>query len=273
MAFPASQTIQSCHPAYAALRHVARYDALRLTTYRDRESHSGRIAIGAIGSVTALRFDDVGYFNRAYAGDDTVWERLGEIESFFRGGRWGCELVGPPSEKRGAPPRAGWRPGKSYAWLHGRVPLLDPQPESREFTIRAPRKSERLLFLGSYLTAFGADSAGHAAAVRNMRHLFEHPELDFLIAWRKDRPAGIGMLYRTGTSALLCAGATLPEVRRRGCHQALLTARLRLAADWGCRDVYSWAAAGGQSHANMERAGLRTVGITHAWRLDAERMP
>jgi hypothetical protein len=264
---------ESCQPAHRALQHAAHYDALRLRTYRDREGHGERIGIRSIGPATVLRFDDVDYFNRAYADDDSVWESIAEIEAFYRGGRWGCELVGPPTEARGEAPGPRWIPGKSYAWMHGRVSQTTLALGTSEFSIRPPLESERVLFLRSYLRGFEAHPSGYAAAVRNMRYLFEQPELSFLIAWRKDRPAGIGMLYRTGTTAVLCAGATLPGMRRRGCHQALLAARLRLARDHGCHEVYSWAEAGGQSQANMEHAGLRTVGVTHAWRLEADRIP
>ena len=45
---------------------------MRLRTYRDREDHGDRIAIRSIGAATALRFDEVGYFNRAYAGDSVL---------------------------------------------------------------------------------------------------------------------------------------------------------------------------------------------------------
>jgi hypothetical protein len=255
-----------------ALQLVARYDALRLQTYRDCESLGDKIGIGGIGPAIALRFDDVGYFNRAYADDGAVWGSIGEIESFYRGCRWGCCLVGPPSPARSAAPRPGWDVGPRYAWLHGRSAKAVGVPGASEFLIRPPAADEKALFLRCYLQAFGASPSVFSAALRNMRHLFDRPELDFLIAWWKNRPAGIGMLYRAGTAALLCAGATLPGMRGCGCHQALIAARLRLARDRGCQEIFSWANAGGQSQANLERAGLKTVGVTHAWRLDADRI-
>jgi GNAT superfamily N-acetyltransferase len=143
------------------------------------------------------------------------------------------------------------------------------------FETRPPDEAEQELFLHSYLRGFEANPERFPAAIQNMGHLFNRRGLRFLMAFHAGRPAGIGMLYCVGKVAVLCAGATLPEHRRQGCHAALLRARLRLAVEQGCERIFSWTMAGSQSHTNMERAGLRTVGITSAWRLlpNRERRP
>jgi hypothetical protein len=78
------------------------------------------------------------------------------------------------------------------------------------------------------------------------------------------------MTMRNGSAALLCAGAALPEYREMGCHAALLAARIRFASESGCRQIYSWAALGGQSQSNIEKAGLSMVGTTTTWRFSPE---
>jgi hypothetical protein len=90
------------------------------------------------------------------------------------------------------------------------------------------------------------------------------------MAWYGETLAGVGILMRCGSTALLCAGAALPEFREMGCHAALLDARIRLASQAGCRQIYSWAELGGQSHANMEKAGLEVAGTTTTWRYSPE---
>ena len=55
-----------------------------------------------------------------------------------------------------------------------------------------------------------------------------------------------------------------------GCHVALLAARIRRASEAGCRRIYSWAALGGQSQANLQKAGLAIVGTTTTWRYSPE---
>jgi GNAT superfamily N-acetyltransferase len=253
------------------MRLFADYDALRLSTYREKEWLEDRIRVGSIGTATALRFDDVGYFNRIYAPDESILDRLEEVEDYYRGSWHGCELL-CAAEREFSPARPGWTSGTSYAWLHASpVPstTLPPAGETMpgEIVVRAPEPGERVLFLETYLRAFEASEEGMPAAIRNMRHLFTSPRLSFLMALVNDQPVGIGMLYRRGTTAALCAGACLPGHRRQGYHRALVEARLRLAAEAGCTEIVSWAVAGGASHQSMEKAGLQTVGVTTAWKL------
>jgi hypothetical protein len=252
----------------------ARYDSLRLRTYQACENLDGKIHVAAMGPATALRFDDVGYFNRVYAPAAVESGDVRDFEVFYRGCPFPCELVGLPLGVSGTLDAVcrsrGWVEGKHYAWVGGPIPPLLPGTDnSCEFTIRSPGSEERAAFLSCYLRGFEAEPVRFQAAMRNMRHLFTRPELSFLMALRKGRPAGVGMLYREGRLAILCAGATLPEERRSGCHAALLDARFRLAAGLGCDEIYSWALMDGQSHTNMERAGLLTLGVTRSWSFPA----
>jgi hypothetical protein len=266
-------TTQDISVAVQALQQVARYDAMRLETYRREEDLADRIRISPLGSALALRFDDVGYFNRVYCADAAILEKLPDIEQFYSGGLFSCELVGPPADPADSSriSRPGWAPANSYAWMYTRDFRSLPPEKPANFVIRPPESSERQQFLIAYLRAFEAQPYRFPAALRNMTHLFDRPELDFLMAWHDGKLAGVGMMMRHGNTALLCAGAALPEFREMGCHAALLDARIRLASESGCEQIYSWAALGGQSQANMERAGLSVAGITTAWRYSPKR--
>ncbi|HWC96791.1 MAG TPA: GNAT family N-acetyltransferase [Candidatus Sulfopaludibacter sp.] len=238
---------------------------MRLETYLHREHLSDRIRVASFGSATALRFDDVGYFNRVYSAEPDVVELLPELEEFYRHGNFGCELVGASAASR-----TGWKPSHRYAWMYAPDIGTLARDTSGVFDIRPVQPSEQELYLLVYLRAFEAQEDRIPSALRNMRHLFDRPELDFLLAWYDGQPAGIAQLMRCDGAALLCAGAALPEFREMGCHASLLAARIALAADAGCQRLYSWAVAGGQSHANMRKAGLQTAGITQAWRYSPE---
>jgi len=252
-----------------ALQLVTAYDRLRLETYRDRGPRGAFISVSSIGESLALRYEDVGYFNKVYAHAYSVWDRLEEIEAFYSGGPFGFELIGPPAGSgRGldrACGRPGWVRGERYAWLAGLRPALVPRSRFARFQLREPGVAERELFLHTYLSGFESGS-DRLVAIENMRHLFERPELHFLMAFEQCEPVGIGVLFRRGDVAVLCGGATLPGHRYRGCHSFLIAERIRLAMDQGCRAVFSWARAGGQSHENLQCAGLQTVGKTSAWR-------
>jgi hypothetical protein len=272
---PSSTRVRSVHEAgvaVEALQHVARYDSMRLETYRQKENLTDRICVSPIGSALALRFDDVGYFNRVYCSDQAFFEELPAIEAVYRGGPFGCELVAPPSDESGSVSisRPGWTRAHHYAWLSHPDCSALWSVQVTPFEIRPPKTSERQQFLLAYLRAFEAQEERISAALRNMRHLFDRPELDFLIAWHGETLAGVSILMRSGSTALLCAGAALPEFREMGCHAALLAARIRLASEAGCRQIYSWAELGGQSQANMEKAGLMVAGTTTTWRYSPE---
>lgn len=259
--------------ATQALQYVSQYDAMRLETYRRKENLADRITVAPIASATALRFDDVGYFNRVYCTDSSTFDALEEIEEFYREEPFGCELVAPPvdsSVEERTISRSGWAQSGNFAWLHMPDCGSFKPIQTSQLEIRPPAPSQREEFLTAYLTAFGAEQDRFPAAIRNMRHLFDQPELDFLMARHGNRLAGVAMMMRCGDKALLCAGAALPEFREMGCHAALLDARIRLAAESGCREVYSWAFLGGQSHSNLEKAGLSMVGTSNTWRFSPE---
>jgi GNAT superfamily N-acetyltransferase len=149
--------------------------------------------------------------------------------------------------------------------MHGSLRTMPEASPSGPFDIRPPQKDERELFLHCYLESFGAPPQGRAAAVRNMRHLFEWPDLHFLLAFRESEPVGIAMLLQVDDAALFCAGGVLPQVQNQGCHAALLGARTELARQLGCREVFSWTDAGTKSQNNMMQAGLSVVGVTETW--------
>jgi len=269
MSAPTIAPSSTC-PSVMALELFAQYDLLRLKTYQNAEHLGERIRTRAFGTATALRFDDVGYFNRVYAPDGSLSQYIHEVEEFYRGCPFPCELVGPriglSDEIDEVCRRRGWVTGGQYAWLYSRTEGLPASDVSNSFQIRQPEERERTLFLTCYLKAFEAEPHRHAGAIRNMRHLFNQAGLSFLMAWKDGVPAGIAMMYQRGRSAVFCAGATLPEYREQDCHSALLAARIRLAIESECDEIFSWAIAGKQSERNMLRAGLQRAGITSAWR-------
>jgi hypothetical protein len=256
-------------PAIRALQAVAAYDCLRLGTYCARESAHARIRIEQAFDASLLRFDDVGYFNRVYAHNETVAGHLDQVETFYLDSPFGCELVAASGDQgpvADACSRRGWLRSRNYAWLHMKTDMAGLGNGYPGVSIRQPRLQERTAFLEFYLRGFEAPVANFPAAIRNMRHLFDLPQLHFMIASREGIDVAIGMLCIFGETALLAAGTTLPEERRNGCHHAVLAERIRLAHSLGCTDIVSHAYVGGQSHLNMVSMGLQTVKVTQSWR-------
>jgi hypothetical protein len=262
-------------PTPIPLQLVAAYDRLRLSIYRAHGRRAGHVAIEEVGNSTFLRFGDVSYFNTVYSRGDDIYGQFEAIEDFFRDSPHACRLhsaelsdTGPLAELCQT---RGWVPDEPYTWLS--APCAAAPAWSWPMTIRPARRDETETFFRTYLEAFGADADRFPAAIDNMRHLFDEPSLHFLLAVNGEQPIGVGILMQAGPSALLCAGGMIPSFRRAGGHDALLRARLDLAFALGCTDVHSWGTVGGQSAANMERLGMRSVATTRAWRLPPRRRP
>jgi len=85
------------------------------------------------------------------------------------------------------------------------------------------------------------------------------------LAYCDDQPAACAALYvdRPTRTSVLAAAGTLADYRGRGCHTALIAARLAEAAGNGCTLVAVEATPGSISQRNLERAGLQVV-ETHA---------
>jgi hypothetical protein len=258
----------SCQ-AKGALDIFGRYDSLRLRTYRDGESLHSRIRLQSLGTSSLLRFDDVRYFNRVYARDGSIAGRLAEVEQFYAGCPFPCELITSDGEAAAKCSRVassrGWTRGKHYTWLAAPAEQLEVPPASNHFVVRRVHPGEEERFLATYLSAFEAKREHFPAAIRNMRHLFLHRSLTFLLATCEGLPAGVGMTYSDGDAMAFCAGATIPEFRNQGCHHAMLAARVKLARKSNCSYVYGWAAAEGQSKRNMMQIGMEIAGATSAW--------
>jgi len=252
----------------------ANYDSLRLQTYREGEGLYSRIRVLSIGGSLALRFDDVGYFNRVYAAGLKIAPYVDDIEEFYSGCPFACNLLTPSDDDsqellRSLGCRAGWSRGPSYTWLAAPTERLDTMtPPGDIVVIETDRESgaaEQDRFLSTYLRAFEAEESRIPGAMHNMRHLFQHDSLRFLLATDGDTPVGVGMMYTDEDWTFFCAGATVPSFRHRGCHHALLAARVRLARENGRRHVCSWAATGSESQRHMMQAGLEVSGVTTSW--------
>jgi GNAT superfamily N-acetyltransferase len=112
----------------------------------------------------------------------------------------------------------------------------------------------------------------------------EHPELlDFLLqlgtissareqslcflAEVDAKPGAAGVLCIHNGVALFGGSATIPELRRRGLHKALLHERMRYAFDQGCDLAMMVTEPGSASQRNAEREGFCIAYTRSKWRL------
>jgi hypothetical protein len=80
-------------------------------------------------------------------------------------------------------------------------------------------------------------------------------------------PIAAGMLFVYDDVALLAGASTVPTARRLGAQGALLSSRLRFAAELGCTIAEMCAQPGSQSHRNAEKNGFRVAYTRTKWML------
>ncbi len=80
-------------------------------------------------------------------------------------------------------------------------------------------------------------------------------------------PVSAGMLFIYDDVAILAGASTVPEGRRQGAQSALLDARLKFAAEKGCKLAIMGASPGSQSQRNAEKNGFRIAYTRTKWQL------
>jgi GNAT superfamily N-acetyltransferase len=91
------------------------------------------------------------------------------------------------------------------------------------------------------------------------------PNTYCLFALHNNSIAAMAALYVHQDIGYLALAATRPTYRNRGCHKALLQARITLAANKGCTCIAGQAAFGSASQQNMEKIGLRIAYTKALW--------
>lgn len=84
------------------------------------------------------------------------------------------------------------------------------------------------------------------------------------------KPIATGTLFVQGDVAMLAGASTVPEGRKNGAQTALLTARLKFAAERGCTLAVMGAAPGSQSQRNAQRNGFNIAYTRTKWQLEAQ---
>lgn len=83
----------------------------------------------------------------------------------------------------------------------------------------------------------------------------------------ENQPIAAGALFIFDDTALLAGASTIPEFRGQGAQTALLAARLKFAAENGCRIAMMDALPGSQSQRNAEKNNFRIAYTRTKWRL------
>lgn len=87
------------------------------------------------------------------------------------------------------------------------------------------------------------------------------------LAELEGKPISAGMLFIYDDAAILAGASTVPEGRRKGAQNALLDARLKFAAEKGCKIAMMGALPGSQSQKNAEKNNFRIAYTRTKWHL------
>lgn len=187
---------------------------------------------------------DVDWMNTALMRDRPTDSLLGEIGTFYREHR-----IKPRLETLSGEPN-GYAPTGELFVLVAMAGAEPPAPP--DVRVRRVDRSNFAAFADAYVRAFGRADIPRTdvdawRGLENWR--FHLAEID-------GKPAGAAMLTLHGDIAYLASAATLPAMRRRGVHAALLRARMLDAADAGCTLVFARAAPGGAGASGLTRARM-----------------
>ncbi len=86
------------------------------------------------------------------------------------------------------------------------------------------------------------------------------------LAELNSQPIATGMLFIYDDTAILAGASTMPEARGQGAQNALLNARLRFAAENGCKIAIMGASPGSISQRNAEKNNFRIAYTRTKWK-------
>ncbi|MGH3170317.1 MAG: hypothetical protein ACRDN0_31095 [Trebonia sp.] len=255
------------------LTDIARRAEALITSKIRRDSTALDAEIGHWGQIVALRIStlrDLAPYNKARGVNENDLPHLDAVSAFFTDAGIVPTLevwAGDASERLGtALARRGLYAGAVTATLH--LNLSDsrpvrPVPGAVTVEVLDPADDDTDYFT----TLIGGYELTNARPAHLAMLRAEHdPAIVRRYLARIDgRPAAAASLYLHPDGALLSGAATLPQHRRHGCQNALITRRLAdasLLTDLAVVTV----ACGSASHTNLERAGFRLTHTRATWR-------
>jgi GNAT superfamily N-acetyltransferase len=253
------------------------YTLSRLAGMQRAEGNPLGIEIQQFGPATAFlvrAWPDFWYGNKVLGLDPAGVNQLGDITAFFQRHQLDFRFEIRPGNLNSTLATRLYNLGfcqmSFSAALYGQPQLTSPVPGSKDVHVREVEPDEIDLFLDTYQDGFELPRLTEAER-RVVQTWLEQvkSELYLSIAWVKDRPAGVSILFVKDGLGLLADAATSPAFRGQGCHLALIQHRLLEAARRGCELLTSFVEFGGASHRNLGRVGLR-VAYTKAlwWRVE-----
>jgi hypothetical protein len=232
------------------------FDIRRLEIYRYYNAGLA-IDIQRIGPFLALRFDGVGYFNRAIGPGSEFEAHENELLEFYDRGNisFRLSLTGDKADRPDC-----FHPGFRVADIEEYYSLPTSRYDLSPFygwSFEPVAQGESRDFFEMYLQYFAGPNCLFEEALDNMQHLMDMSGLHCSWVRYHGRTVGFGMWHWQGSNACFCGGGVLSPHRRSTGHKAILMERLRASRQFGCSQAVGVAKAGSEPAQNLADAGFR----------------
>jgi hypothetical protein len=162
-----------------------------------------------------------------------------------------------------------YRPVEINSVLFRPIGGIVEEPVSADIAVRLAGSDESNLWSEVNAQGWALEHPELRDFILDLGRVFAHrPDLRRFLAEIDGQPVAAGVVSMHQGVALLSGASTVPKFRRRGAQAALLSARLRYAAEQGCDLAMMVAEAGGGSQRNAERRGFRIAYTRTKWQLD-----
>lgn len=253
----------------AELRHLVERVDPEFTRFNSKISPQGVGEFSETLVGDAIAFQDAGnpkstYYNRVVGFSEKDVSLLSEIESIYAQAGLNCVVSLPPHRQSAnvlcALQRHGFHYiGSDYNFILRLGDYVVPDA--------VPQVEVRLVAEGSLATLFDLMrrcGANHEPdAVRFVQEHYCRKPIQFYIAYVDGIPAASASVFYFEGVAWLNNAVTEESYRGRGCHRALLQARIASAYDEGCLLAVSDTEFGSISHRNIATCGFQ-VGFASA---------
>ncbi|REK76835.1 N-acetyltransferase [Paenibacillus paeoniae] len=243
----------------------------RISSISERSNNIAGVEIKRAGNAIAFYIQSMpwGLFNSVKGYSDEDIDRLEEVMTFYRERERRFQLEIDPI---GVSPKLFRHLSESglfqegfHSVLYGlpgmEAPELPPEIKIRQIY----DEHEFDHFAGIHCVGSGMDIIHKHHFANNNIGLLNRPGWRLYLAYWKEEPAAVAVMYGSGNIASLTLAATAPQFRRNGLQTSLLKWRMHEAYKAGYELVVAQASFGSQSQNNMERVGLQMAWTRGVW--------
>lgn len=244
----------------------------RLDALKNLEGNPEKVYIESFGNAKAFIVKGIPdpYFNSVRGLTSEDIDQLDDIIEFYRDHKVSCRFDLPPFASSDLllklAERGYYQSGFHSSLYHLTKTELPELNNDNGLEVRKIEDSEFNCFGDIYTKAFKMPEFLAPAVTKNNLILKDTLGWHFYLATYHNAPVAVAVLYVQDGMGSLAAAATLPSHQSRGCHSALLAARIIEAKELRCDLVVGQARFDSVSQGNMKRFGLQLAYNKSIWK-------